>query len=122
TAAQRLVQGMRRNLTGPGNDKTAHRFRQAASSESGKPDSNRRPSAWQADALPTELFPRSDAGSLVLGGRCVKPREGARGDMVEPLVVGCGAGPGVVLAHAARLHRAPAAARARGRGTIDRSQ
>jgi hypothetical protein len=27
-------------------------------SESGKPDSNRRPSAWQADALPTELFPR----------------------------------------------------------------
>lgn len=26
--------------------------------KSGKPDSNRRPSAWQADALPTELFPR----------------------------------------------------------------
>src|SRR6266536_5884830 len=25
---------------------------------SGKPDSNRRPSAWEADALPTELFPR----------------------------------------------------------------
>jgi hypothetical protein len=24
---------------------------------SGKPDSNRRPSAWEADALPTELFP-----------------------------------------------------------------
>jgi hypothetical protein len=26
--------------------------------ESGTPDSNRRPSAWQADALPTELVPR----------------------------------------------------------------
>lgn len=25
---------------------------------SGQPDSNRRPSAWQADALPTELYPR----------------------------------------------------------------
>ena len=28
-------------------------------SQSGRPDSNRRPSAWQADALPTELCPRS---------------------------------------------------------------
>ena len=26
---------------------------------SGKPDSNRRPSAWEADALPTELFPQN---------------------------------------------------------------
>ena len=26
--------------------------------ESGKPDSNRRPSPWQGDALPTELFPQ----------------------------------------------------------------
>ena len=27
---------------------------------SGKRDSNPRPSAWEADALPTELFPRWD--------------------------------------------------------------
>ena len=30
---------------------------------SGKPDSNRRPSAWEADALPTELFPPGSVGS-----------------------------------------------------------
>src|SRR5690606_242402 len=28
-------------------------------SKSGKPGSNRRPSRWQRDALPTELFPRN---------------------------------------------------------------
>ena len=33
--------------------------REIGSFESGQPDSNRRPSAWQADALPTELCPRN---------------------------------------------------------------
>jgi hypothetical protein len=31
--------------------------------QSGRPDSNRRPSAWQADALPTELRPHSCASA-----------------------------------------------------------
>src|SRR5262249_34455517 len=37
---------------GPGN-----RLEDQALIWSGKPGSNRRPSAWEADALPTELFP-----------------------------------------------------------------
>jgi hypothetical protein len=35
--------------------------RQSCRIWSGKPDSNRRPSAWEADALPTELFPLMEA-------------------------------------------------------------
>src|SRR2546427_11880397 len=38
---------------------------------SGKPDSNRRPSAWEADALPTELFPLG-AQRLVAASGAVK--------------------------------------------------
>src|SRR5271156_6517261 len=33
--------------------------------ESGRPGSNRRRSAWKADALPTELLPRCVLGNLV---------------------------------------------------------
>ena len=43
---------------------------------SGKPDSNRRPSAWEADALPTELFPRNRRRSSAVIGRL---SQGARG-------------------------------------------
>src|SRR4051812_24250199 len=32
---------------------------------SGKPDSNRRHSAWKADALPTELFPHVGGGGWI---------------------------------------------------------
>ncbi len=41
---------------------------------SGQPDSNWRPSAWQADALPTELYPQlktSSQESDVFGGRII---------------------------------------------------
>ena len=44
------------------NEKTESRAKSAQLSDyqrSGKRDSNSRPSAWEADALPTELFPRS---------------------------------------------------------------
>ena len=34
---------------------------------SGQPDSNWRPSAWQADALPTELYPQM----IFFGGRII---------------------------------------------------
>ncbi len=58
---------------------------------SGKRDSNPRPSAWEADALPTELFPRScrqiclEPGPLVkedrrAGGRRPLPARRAGGD------------------------------------------
>ncbi len=49
---------------------------------SGKPDSNRRPSAWEADALPTELFPRIRPCSCREAGGESRPsptRERARG-------------------------------------------
>lgn len=35
---------------------------------SGKPVSNRRPSAWEADALPTELRPHTAAWHILLNG------------------------------------------------------
>jgi hypothetical protein len=38
------------------------------SSQSGKRDSNPRPSAWEANALPTELFPRDVGGTKVKKG------------------------------------------------------
>jgi hypothetical protein len=37
--------------------------------QSGKPGSNRRPSRWQRDALPTELFPRPTLWNGVDGDR-----------------------------------------------------
>ena len=36
---------------------------------SGKRDSNPRPSAWEADALPTELFPQKDVQPTFVGGQ-----------------------------------------------------
>lgn len=39
------------------------------SEKSGRRDSNPRPSAWEADALPTELVPRSSAVVLTNPGR-----------------------------------------------------
>src|SRR6185295_8464496 len=58
-----LLQGMQhetRMLIGHGGKKTRcfQRVR-----ESGRPGSNRRPSAWEADALPTELRPRLEKGT-----------------------------------------------------------
>ena len=52
---------------------------------SGKPGSNRRPSAWEADALPTELFPRR--------GLCFC-REGPGSQGRSGRAAPCGAGPG----------------------------
>src|SRR5690606_25863247 len=44
--------------------------------KSGKPGSNRRPSRWQRDALPTELFPRARLRKI---SGCTNGRQGAAG-------------------------------------------
>src|SRR5687768_7529422 len=46
--------------------------------QSGKPDSNRRPSAWQADALPTELFPQKGRRIVARKAAEVKQAERSR--------------------------------------------
>ena len=51
------VTALQPSLTPEGPERTAKSIRGLSFIQSGRPDSNRRPSAWEADALPTELRP-----------------------------------------------------------------
>src|SRR5438876_8082808 len=64
---------------------------------SGKPGSNRRPPAWKADALPTELFPLADSEALRWVLLAPGGQEGrARGDKTA-VYLSCGYGYGAVV-------------------------
>src|SRR5205807_6119998 len=80
----------------------------ATSHESGRRDSNPRPSPWQGDALPTEPRPRADAtlsgrvGGAPLAGGLEELVEG----FVDPARDVVDLGDGLAIGDEAEVHRA----------------